>query len=365
MADNKDKIIDLISNFKFDKQLNKFQDVIQNAEVTSSMSKPFINNLKTPNSPGDLNTPKVTEIIPSLYPEISNFNTEIPKYPNTDFYSSYAEGNRLNIFYRLIFKPKFTDEELEWRNNYLFDRTNPRFTGKEDAGSLINDSVTINTDPLIFEEGPVAWPSYVKHIYYTPNTLYGTYVQVSKSTNLYLNYCFQYQNFASFFRTGYYVMYNAMSKIQSGMTINDVKNKFINKDMIYKKSYGQIETWFNNEEKIVHNFNVEDSQIKRIPVNEVQLTQFRYKDLFDYIPICMIPREYSVYEPLDIKYPDPRNCVMSNICYHKNNCHDFSCMEDNDTGMFYKAHAKHNENEPYYSFSRTQLLDINEFLNYN
>lgn len=374
MAD-KEQIIKTISKMKEKlSSIDKFKDVIENAKVTSSISE----SNTSPESNISYIDPKSTAVpisekiyTPSLYPNLNSTTIRVEQkaLPNLDYYTIRAERQNCNLLYKVNNNFKYTDEQNVWRNDVLFNRNDSRFTDKNKTPYMnIKDIVNIYSDPLIYEKTPIKWPSYVKYIYYTQNSLNEKSVQVSKTTNLYLNYCLENQGYACLYRIGYYRIYELITKLKQFVSTKDVADEFINEQNLYIKSAGQLETWWYNDnfKEIVYNFNFSNTPITRVPVNETQITDIRYRDLFDYIPICMIPKNNSKFDSSNITYPDPSNSYVSNICYHKNNCHDNSCSEHNEYARnYHRFHLKHYENQPYYSFNYSQLIDINDLINYN
>lgn len=292
--------------------------------------------------------------VASLYPDLRNTVTPEEKKTNEQLFELNAKRKYSNIKFFYTFEPTYNDEQINYRNDFLF---NPNAT------RLLMNNISLNLDPLIYDsvtENKYMWPSDIDFIYYTNNTYDGKYVQVSIPVNLYLNRCFKKQNFSTLYRVGYYAIYTLMSLKSDIIDTNYVKNFFDTEENIAIRSDGFVETFY-RDEGIIRNDNGDIRDFVRVPVGEKQLSNYRYKNLFDYIPICHIPPKFSFFSPINYEYYDKLDTIiMSNICHHKNNCHDYNCGQHNLNKNIsrFDYHTYHFHEEPYHRFDRKQLIDI-------
>lgn len=258
---------------------------------------------------------------------------------NTKKYLKYNNQDCVDFFLRHNEK-EYTDEEKKFRNDILFNTDHERFKSQ--------------LDPWLFvEQKDIVWPNYVKKIYYTRLTPYKSLVRLSYSTNLYLNKLFQTQDFAPVLRIFFCPIYEMTSSLLREPTRQDVFNTFVNEDFIM--NYGNVEIINRDTELIERDFHPNDKEIFSKNVEEEQLTNIAYRSFFDYIPICMCPhKENKNYNDI----------LFSDICFHKNNCHDNSCTTHNTKNISYKNAHEHSESEEMYNINEEQLIKCKSLMKF-
>lgn len=303
----------------------------------------------------------------NIYPDLTmlnlnveNTNETIVCEDNLNVDKPFLEKKKLNFSLNIdkpsnyIYKKKFikeySKEEEDYRNFFLFNYNEDRFFNCGEKNEF---------DPLIFQNDFKLYPGFVKRIYYTKNTPDNKIVRLSRLTNLYLNMCFENQNFAAFYRVMYYPLYELMTKKLKEINEEDVKSFFIKDNMI--KNYGNIEIYYKKENKIIRDLDYNHLDIISYDIKDIQPTFWEYKNFYDYIPICFIPPNYYEQIPFLKHYPECQNLLMSNICFHNNNCHDYWCKTHNyNENQSINYVHNHDFFQELYKFNKNQLIDIDE-----
>jgi hypothetical protein len=244
-----------------------------------------------------------------------------------NYYNNY--DSYLTYFYKINYPNNFDYETNKYRNNYLFNFNHSRF---------YKDNTRLEFDPLIYTNEVQQWPDFIKYIYYTDNTMDKKLVQLSYLTNLYLNICFSKQNYCSLHRIGYYMIYDIISTNQSEIDPYDFFKAYIKQNNL---NFHNTDVFYSD--KIQNMINFKYRPIIKYPINDIQPTNWAYKNFFDYIPICHIP-----YDHLTL--------ITNNICYHKANCHDSLCKTHNNNNL-YMAHL-HYDLQSYYD--ALKVIDIDK-----
>lgn len=400
MEDTQKKLLELVEQFQKKKIDDHTQRYTMNASVTHSISE-F--GRKTLHTASDFQKwtqayddakygfkKQVTReesaqnsnnsIVKPLYPNLNILNIPTPastlikkKKTNEETFEMMAKRlkNKDNIIFSTHFLSDLTHQQSEFRNNILFNHDDTRFTLSGE---------TFEFDPWLYNnvsKNDINWPFFVKNIYYTTNHYNNKLVQLSIPNQLYLNQCFSHQNFATLFKIGFYPIYYLMSKCESNISSDYVKNYFNNENVIPLLFSVFGETFYRDENKIKSKSS-EIHDLVSTPVGEPYLSNYRYKDFFDYIPVCHIPPLFYEFTPIPIPWPsDINNVVMSNICFHKNNCHDYECSNHNFSIIHdnrgnidmntlyipqYNSHLQHYDNEPIHNFEKGKLIDVNRLV---
>lgn len=225
---------------------------------------------------------------------------EKPIFDNILNYSKIS--NSIYVYYHQIKnKYNFTYEQKKYQNTFLFNFDHSRF---------FTNNTKHDFDPLIYTDEKYKWPEYVKYIYYTNMSTGNKIVQLSYINNLYLNLCFSRQNYASLYRTGFYMVYDLISINKKILSSKDIFETIKTSDLDVRN----IEVFYKTKYQNFINFKYKDL-IKR-DINEKQITGWSYKNFFDYIPVCFMPY-------------NEETLMTSNICFHNNNCHDSLCYTHN------------------------------------
>lgn len=338
------------------------------SSTTSTSSRLPINNSETEYNPNNDNI----GIFNGKFPELEK---EVFRTPKREVFETFAQHKRNNFVFSMYIKKELTPEEELYQNNILFNTEHERF--KKSNGT----SIPFNEDPLIFERGDEKWPDYVKYIYYTKDNFHeDRLVQLSRLSNLYLNKCFTKQPSVLMTRTGYYSIYYLYTKSKN-KTQEEVKNMLLTKEFLYDNSYIFNETFYNddNYNKIYIYQHRACKDLIKYPVNSIQPTNLRYKNYYDYVPVCGFVQDnlLKLMGNSDT-YINPRKCYMSNICFHNidTNCHHFTCAEHNfiknkkmnTQTSFHVSYPEHRGIteapygdifwKPLYIFNKNQLLDV-------
>lgn len=201
----------------------------------------------------------------------------------------------------------YTRSEEAYRNDVIFNLEHERF----ENGTL---------DPWLFtDQKDIAWPSYVKNFYYTRLTPTQELVRLSQTTILYFNKLFEYNDYAPVLRIFHYPIYEMVSNLQRPPVPADIRDTFVCEK--YVNGPGNVEVCF-RDGSIRRDFSHKRKHFLAIPVNEEQPTTIGYKMFHDYIPICFhVPRQ----DGDKIHFDDPETLFMSNICFHRDGCHDTWC----------------------------------------
>lgn len=252
--------------------------------------------------------------------------------------------------------------------HYIFDKKNKKNYNKTEC--MFRNDVIFNPeherfnsifDPWIFvSHANIEWPSYVTKLYYTKLTPTGNLIRLSYATNLYLNKLFQVQDFAPVLRLFHYPIYELASKLLRQPTFEDIKNEFINEAFILE--YGNIEI-IEKSGIIRRDFNLDVKQLISYDINEEQPTIIACNSFFDYIPICFNPPRKN--ERGEIYFENWKNMIFSNICFHKNDCHDNWCATHNPYNISFLHKHDHYPNQEFFKLENTQTLDFCQYINNN
>lgn len=213
-------------------------------------------------------------------------------------------------------------------------------------------------DTWIYEPTRINFPLYVKKIWYIQ--IDNKVVQLSRLVNIFLNYVFQNQNSTVLQYVGENNLYNLMIELNKyPLDIDDIKTKFINKESFFELNNSYYIYNFSNVTKYKVEFNLRIYDLLSTNIKEPTLTNWRFKDLYDFIPVCGICPEIDNEDLFNIS----SNAKFSNICFHLNNCHDKYCLEHNknqiDTSYFRRKYKhSHNKYFPIYQISDNQRIDI-------
>lgn len=201
----------------------------------------------------------------------------------------------------------YTRSEELYRNNIIFNPEHERFSN----GTL---------DPWLFtDHKDIEWPSYVKNFYYTRLTPTQELVRLSQTTILYFNKLFECYDYAAVLRVFHYPIYEMVSNLQRPPVPSDIRDKFICEK--YVNGPGNIEICF-KDGSVRRDFSHKKKNFLTVPVTEEQPTTIAYKMFYDYVPICFhVPHK----EGESHYFEDPESVYMSNICFHKDDCHDTWC----------------------------------------
>lgn len=290
--------------------------------------------------------------------------SESQKYINTTNYYKNSDTILFNTFHDQFNSYIYTTEDKEFRNNILFNLNHERFI----LNTLSDESYKF--DPWVFEKDENStWPSYVNYLYYTKYTPGNEIVRLSKPINLYLNLCFNKQSFAGLYKIGYHVLYQEMSKTHSSISTDYIKNNFINKEKINACENLEIvylnEQNLNSERLIVQRGFIDiNKHLTRIPIYKTQPTDWQYKSLYDFIPICLTAPYYSVYPEIEPSYYNPRTLVTTDVCFHNDNCHNHRCTTHN-TSMYRLPISNkypHDKNQELYKFKQNQIITLESLL---
>lgn len=344
--EDNNEIFNLLSNIK---STNKQKNIILFDQVPISPNQSI--NEKQPEKQPEKQTEKQTEKQPEKQPEnkYENIYPNLSDLSSNNFNIKEYENVHDMILCNYVFRINnqslfsFTEEQNKFKNDILVNYENERFINNE------------TYDPWIFEKKNTNWPSFITDIYYTHLTPNKQIVRLSYSTNCYLNTVFKTQTIASCLRLHYYPIYQLATELMREPTIKDIQNKFINKTFIH--GFSNIELLINSDKKVLIQRDFGKNNFKeliKIPINQKQPTNWAYKNFYDYIPVCFIPQNIDTTE-----YP---NLLMSNICYHENNCHDTWCSTHNYTHPNNFLKHKHNSNNLFYKFKTSQILDIKSLL---
>lgn len=273
---------------------------------------------------------------------INNIKTiNIDNYINkTNLVCNYVFDQKYNITY--------TPDQIKFRNDVIFNMDDERFDDNDEY------------DPWLFNRySNQIWPDYVKNVYYTKLTPNGKIARLSYLTNLFLNKAYETQNFVPFIRLFYHPIYVLASKLCRKPIIKDIKDEYITEK--YITDFGNIEILHRDKNIIQRDFDRNPKKMIKVPVDEPQPSYYAYKNFFDYVPICFLPPKHN--EVSGNEYDNPRNLIMSNICFHKHNCHDYWCTTHNKTNkQSYINKHTHDDNQVYYEFKPEQIIDIKKFL---
>lgn len=252
--------------------------------------------------------------------------------------------------------------------HYVFDKNNKKHYSK--TVEVFRNDVIFNTnheryineyDPWIFvSHNNVEWPDYVTKLYYTKLTPFGFIARLSYSSNLYLNMAFQNQNFAPMLRIMHYPIYELASKLLRKPEFEDIQKEFVNEKFIM--NYGNVEIIYDSG-RIQRDFNKEEKTIISYDITDKQPTNIAFNSFYDYVPICFNPPQRD--ENDKVFYEDPKNLVLSNICFHKNDCHDNWCETHNNNRISFLNKHNHYQEQPYFKQSEIQTLSFCQYINKN
>jgi hypothetical protein len=244
-------------------------------------------------------------------------------------------------------KKNYNKVESNYRNDVIFNPKHERFTSIYDPWLFVS------------HEG-IEWPDYVTKLYYTKLTPTGDLVRLSYSTNLYLNKLFKTQSFAPVLRIFHYPIYELASKLLRQPTLEDIKREFITEEFIM--DYGNVEI-IERSGNIKRDFNIEDKTLTIYDINAEQPTEIAYNSFFDYIPICFNPPQKN--EHGEIYFEDPKNLIMSDICFHKDDCHDNWCETHNCNNISFLNKHEHYHHQTQFKPESQQILNFCQYINNN
>lgn len=250
--------------------------------------------------------------------------SEKPVFNNILHYNNIS--NSIYTYYHKIKnKYTFTYEQNKYRNTFLFNFDHSRF---------FTNNTKHDFDPLIYTDKKYKWPEFVKYIYYTNMTADNKIVQLSYINNLYLNLCFSKQNYASLYRTGFFMVYDIISINKNSVTSKDIFENITTNDLDSRN----IEIFYKTKYQNFINFKYND--LIKVHVNEKQITDWSYKNFFDYIPICFMPY-------------NEETLITSDICFHNDNCHDSLCYMHNKNDVSI-SHLHYD----FQSFCNTKTIEV-------
>ena len=246
-------------------------------------------------------------------------------------------------------KNNYTMSENVFRNSVVFNFKHERF----------NNNVH---DPWLFTSlKNVKWPDFVTRLFYTKLTPTGNLVCLSYVTNLYLNKLFLTQSYAPVLRLFHYPIYELASKLSREPTFEEIKREYINETFIME--HGNIEV-IEKSGNIIRDFNTETPKKMRVyDINDEQPTDIAFCSFYDYVPICFYfskKNENGVYN-----FEDPNKLIFSNICFHKNNCHDYWRETHNPYSISHLYKHPHLENQPLFDIKDQKSLDFYQYINNN
>lgn len=267
-------------------------------------------------------------------------------YKNTEAYLSRNE-QICNYVFDKKQKKNYNKAELIYRNDVIFNLKHERY-------------VDIYDPWLFVSHKNIQWPNYVTKLYYTKLTPSGFLVRLSYSTNLYLNKVFQNQDFAPMLRILHYPIYELASKLLRQPTFEDIRREFINEEFIME--YGNVEIMYTSG-RIQRDFNQEDKKLISYDIKDKQPTNIACNSFFDYVPICFNPPQKKSNG--EIFFENPKNLILSNICFHKNDCHDNWCETHNKHSISFLYKHEHYPKQPYFKHTDANTLDFCQYINKN
>lgn len=319
---------------------NKYK-ILESISKNNSNEINFFDKKKTTSIPNN----SVNTINPSapleenIYP---NLEEELTKIENFSFqFSNKFKLNLANHIFDSHYVHKLTLEQ------------------KTEFDDLLNIKSHLSYDPDIFQKSDNIYPPSVKFLYYTMETPKEDIKRLSKTTNIYLNQYFAKQNTCSMFRIMYYPIYYLMN-LNKGKDFNqkNIFDFFINSQNI--KNYGQLDVFYDKEEIIINDYTYNNIPIIKFKIDNIQPTDIEYKNHFDYIPICHLPYDNMTHLTLTPTYPtNLENNIVSDICFHNDNCHDYWCKTHNyhSKQSILRSHF-HYTNQPLVTFKEKQKIHI-------
>lgn len=269
-------------------------------------------------------------------------------YKNTENYL-LNNGQVCHYIFDKRQKTDYTKQQLNFRDNVIFNTSHERFG---------NDIY----DPWLFTSlENVKWPSFVKKLYYTKLTPNGSLVMLSYTSNLYLNKLFISQKYAPVLRLFHHLIYELASKLMREPRFEDIKREYVNEKFIMET--GNIEL-IEESGKITRDFNnIDFKHLIVYDIKDKQPTEIAFTSFYDYIPICFNPPQRK--QNGEVFFEDPKNLIFSNICFHKDNCHDNWCETHNKHCISNAYKHEHYINQPLFKLEEQKTLDFYQYINNN